>query len=244
MKTSKLLVACFIAFTTLAFSISKKGLNAYLLKNDESISFSNKPLLPNSVSSFLMNKRAFDGSGYKLNIDTANNIRLNTITQATGPTNDEFTVVGCTGSLTRTQDKVTFSFEKVRENYYLIDLKNSKLIDVFDSIIQISLKSADNNDKPCEFYCPQKKKSVVYYRSVNQKLNDNTGMNNSNMIKDKISLVAVPKNITKDDLFCEVHKENSLAHFSDFEIVLQNGKVLKLPKGTYLLCEGNSFALN
>lgn len=242
MKTSKPLVVCIIAITTLSFSISKKGLNAYLLKTNESISFSNKPVLPNAVSSILMNKRAFDGSGYKLKIDTANNIRLNTITQATGPTNDEFTVVGCTGSLTRTQDKVTFSFEKVRENYYLIDLKNSKLIDVFDSIIQISLKSADNNDKPCEFYCPQKKKSVVYYRSVNQKLNDNTDM--SNRVKDIISLVAVPKNITKDDLFCPVHKEISLAHFSDFEIVLQNGKVLKLPGGTYLLCEGNSFALN
>jgi|JI7StandDraft_1071085.scaffolds.fasta_scaffold32709_2 hypothetical protein len=244
MKNSKLLVVCFIAFITLAFSISKKGLNAYLLKNDESISFSNKPLLPNSVSSFLMNKRAFDGSGYKLNIDTANNIRLSTITQATGPTNDEFTVVGCTGNLTRTKEKVTFNFEKVRKNYYLIDLKNSKLIDVFDSIIRISLKSADNYDKPCEFYCPQKKKSVVYIRSAKQNLNDNTVTNSSNIVKDIISLVAVPKNITKDDLFCEVHKENSLAHFSDFEIVLKNGKVLKLPKGTYMLCEGNSFALN
>jgi hypothetical protein len=241
MKIFKLSIIAFMLLSTFSFTIHDKAFESNLLHVGESISFSNKPKHEKEISSFSMKKGAYDGSGFELKVDTGQNILLRSITQSNGPKQDELMVIGCSGSLTRNKDNVIFKFEKCRSKYYLIDLNNSKLIDSFDSIIQLSLSSSDIKGSPAEFYCSQKDKSAVHYKTSNpnaieEQIDKKPKITN-------INLISVPADMKKEDLYKEVHKESTLAHFSNIELVTSTNRKVSLPSGSYILCEGNSFNL-
>jgi hypothetical protein len=212
-----------------------------LLRIGESISFSNKPKSFNEVTSVSMKKGANDGSGFDLTIDTGKNITLRRIRKSFGPKQDELLVIGCTGTMTRNKENVVFNFEKCRKKYYLIDMINAKLIDSFDSIIQLSLSSTDISGNPAEFYCSQKDKSAVHEETSNPNIVlpqiRETPKNTD------INLTSVPADMKKEDLFSKVHKENTLAHFSNIELLTSTNKKINLPSGDYMICEGNSFRM-
>jgi len=225
---------------TFSFTLLDREFQDNLLRIGESISFSNKPKSFNEVTSVSMKKGANDGSGFDLTIDTGKNITLRRIRKSFGPKQDELLVIGCTGTMTRNKENVVFNFEKCRKKYYLIDMINAKLIASFDSIIQLSLSSTDISGNPAEFYCSQKDKSAVYKTTSNQK--DFERIDNKPAITD-INLSSVPADMKKNDLFSKVHKENTLAHFSNIELVTSTNKKVNLPSGDYMICEGKSFRM-
>lgn len=239
MKILQNTIIAFMFLLTFSFTIKDKEFQNNLLKVGETVSFSNKPKSFNQVTSVSMKKGAYDGSGFDLTIDTGKNIFLRSIKQSNGPKQDELLVIGCTGTLTRNKENVIFNFEKCRRKYYLIDMINAKLIDSFDSIIQLSLSSTDINGNPAEFYCSQKDKSAVHKETSNQNIVlpkvRNTPKNTD------INLTSVPADMKKEDLFKKVHKESTLAHFSNIELVTSTNKKVNLPSGDYMICEGNSF---
>jgi hypothetical protein len=241
MKIIKNTLIAFVFLLTLSFTLKDKEFQDNLLKVGETIAFSNKPKYINELTSVSMTKGAYDGSGYALTIDTGKNITLRSIKQSNGPKQDELLVIGCTGTMTRNKENVIFNFEKCRKKYYLIDMINAKLIDSFDSIVQLSLSSTDINGNPAEFYCSQKDKSAVYEETsipniVLPKVR-NTPKNTD------INLTSVPADMKKEDLFSKVHKENTLAHFSNIELLTSTNKKVNLPSGDYMICEGNSFSM-
>jgi hypothetical protein len=240
MKIFKNTIIAFLLLLTFSFTLLDKEFQDNLLRIGESISFSNKPKSFNEVTSVSMKKGANDGSGFDLTIDTGKNITLRRIRKSFGPKQDELLVIGCTGTMTRNKENVIFNFEKCRKKYFLIDMINAKLIDSFDSIIQLSLSSTDINGNPAEFYCSQKDKSAVYKTTSNQK--DFERIDNKPAITD-INLTSVPADMKKNDLFSKVHKENTLAHFSNIELLTSTNKKVNLPSGDYMICEGNSFSM-
>ena len=241
MKILQNTIVAFVLILTFSFTILDKEFQDNLLKVGETISFSNKPKYIFERTSVSIKKGAYDGSGFDLTIDTGKNISLRSIKQSNGPKQDELLVIGCTGTLTRNKENVIFNFEKCRKKYYLIDMINAKLIDSFDSIIQLSLSSTDINGNPAEFYCSQKDKSAVHEETSNQNI-VLPKVRNTPKITD-INLTSVPADMKKEDLFSKVHKESTLAHFSNIELLTSTNKKVNLPSGDYMICEGNSFNL-
>jgi len=241
MKYFKLSIFTISVFFCFAFCITDKKLENHLLKVGETITFSNKPISDKHFTTTSMRKGAYDGSTFHLKSDKESNLSLTNINQPTGPNQDEIIIYGCTGQLKRNIDDVTFSFEKCKKKYYLINLDSARVVAVFDTISYLKLKSTNFNGNSAEFYRSEKDKSDVLYKSYSLSLEDKKTKkvyNNTN-----INLMAVPKDMKKDDLFKTIHEEKTLAYFSLIEFKVENNKIVTFPKGNYILCEGNSFDL-
>lgn len=238
MKKIKFSILSFLIVLLCSFAVLDKELKKNLLQVGESISFSFNSKESKHVL-LSMKQGAYDGSGFHLDIDSNINIHVSHITQSTGPKQDEFTVVGCTGALTRYASHVSFRFEKNRKQYFLIDLNNAKLMDTFDSIIEVKLISSDLKGNPAAYYCSGK----ASYTSYSKSSNPNGDEAKRDIKPASIHLMSVPENIKRDDLFKEVHAANTLAQFSTIEIITSNNRIVRLPSGSYILCEGNTFEI-
>jgi len=245
-KTIKIQIVLLLIFGSLSFTSFEDEIEKCLIKVNETILFSNK-LASNTLSSFSsLKKGSYDGSGFELKIDTANRITLSDISQADGPKQDEFIIVGCTGSLTRVEEILSIKFEKCRKGYYLINLDSSALVGNFDTIVKVVLKSENSNGKPAEYYCSEKvlgnrmKKMIT---TTNGKPKEENIMEDDNPSIRVVNLTAVPSGIKKDDLFVSKHATRTIAHFVKIEIEIKEGRIMRFPPGSYILCEGNSLTL-
>lgn len=245
MKTLKNPIALFLILACFSFKSFDEEVQKCFIKVGETISFSNKP--DGTKSSMSERKGAYDGSGFNLKIDTGNNMILSNITQSDGPKQDEFMLLGCTGSLTRSENNLTLDLTKYGRNYYLIHLESSAVVGTFDTIVRVILKSETAQRKPAEYYCQEKDRSGVHKKIAIPKSNglpteQYPSANDVPEIR-SIHLTAVPAEITKEELYASKHPSNTLAHFTKIEIELKGGKVIPFPSGSYILCEGNSFTL-
>lgn len=234
-----LITLCSLFF--FSFNNIDDTINQYLLKEGEQINFTNKFPDKNQKSSTILTKKAFDKSGFKL-ISNNGNIIISEISQARGPKQDEFWVVDCTGKLIKNKDHVKFTFEKDKKEYYLINLDSSKTVGSFDKIDYLILKSKTLNGSDGEFYTAEKDKSTVHIKKIHKKNEEIEAENNQETYRN-ISLVAVPKDIEKEELYKRFHKEKTIAHFSSIEIKDGNGVIHKYSKGNYILCEGQSIEI-
>lgn len=218
-----------------------------LLKDGDTVVFSNKRDSGVTNSSSKHSKGAYDGSQHDLTIDNECNIVLSNIQQANGPKQDEFLLLGCTGNLTKKSDQVFLEFEKTRQEYYLINLDNAALVGTFEKIVRIVLKPEDALGNPAEVYCPEKIASKGYSKTevmgVDGKIIEVSDKDKYCCKITHINLTALPKGVKTKDLYVKEHKPETLAHFTKIEVVLEGGKTLTFPAGSYILAEGNSFSI-
>lgn len=235
---NKILLFILCSFSFFAFNNIEDTINQYLLKNGEEINFSNKLSVEGQKSFTTMSKKAFDKSGFKL-ISDDGNIVISEISKARGPKQDEFLILDCTGKLIKNSDQVKFTFEKHKKEYYLVNLDSSKTVGTFDQISYMLIKSKTLNGLDAEFYCSQKDNSKTYVEKYSK---DNVAQENQDTYR-SISLVAVPKDIEKEELYKRFHKEKTIAYFSHIEIKDGNGKIHKYSRGNYILIEGQSLEI-
>lgn len=247
MKAIQISIAVLLLMGSSSFRISDDGLKDCFVKVGETITFSNKLASPNERSSMSMKKSSYDGVGFHCKIDTAQGIQLNNITYADGPHQDLLFVLGCTGSLTRGEENLTFTFEKCRKTYYLINLDDAKLVGEFDTIVRMVLKAETSVGKPAEYYCSEKDCSGLpkkeYRWTSKDSLNRQEAQTKYISVNSTIHLTAVPSDIKKDELNVAKHPGRSIAHFTKIEIETAGGVVKSFPQGSYMLCEGSSLLI-
>jgi hypothetical protein len=231
------------------FSLNRPdgNIERHLIRNGETIAFSNKPPAPGFVTSTSVRSGSYDGSGFLYVSDTGYNITLQEITPSGTPKQDDFHILGCTGKLTRNGNQLGIRFEKIRTKYYLINLDSASLAGAFDTIVRITLKAERPDGSSVDYYCAEKYSGG---RNVSKTLKP-SGKDSEKIVMRRsrvrehttISLTAVPPGITMDEMSAALHQPASLAHFTGIEFEVGGGKVMRYPKGSYLLCEGNTFTL-
>lgn len=245
MKYLKPSILAFSIFLCFAFRLIDKELDDNLVKVGETIVFSNKPLSDKHFVTASMSRSADDGSSFRLKNDKEGNFSLTNINQPNGPKQDDFVVFGCTGQLSRFTDNITFTFEKQKKNYFLINLDSGKVVAVFDSIVYLKLVSRNRKGNPAEYYCHEKDNSSVKYRSYSPGLTDSQkNAVEQRPANDNINLTAVPQGMKRNELYASVHKEKTLAHFTTIECKIEGNKILNFPAGNYILCEGKSLTID
>lgn len=227
-----------------AFRFIDRELDDNLLKVGETILFANKPILDEHFSTTSISRKSYDGSSFNLKKDKGDNWLLTNINRPNGPKQNDFAVLGCTGKLTRFADNITFTFEKCKKNYFLVNLDSGKVVAVVDSIEYLKLVSRDRKGNPAEYYCHEKDNSSVRYRSYSPGL---TGSQKNAVeqrpANDNINVTAVPRGMKRNELYTSVHKDKTLAHFSTIECKIEGNKILNFPAGNYILCEGKSLTI-
>jgi hypothetical protein len=247
MKITTSIVALAAATTLFAFTVFDEEVQSCFIKVGETLVFSSKPVGPEGKVSMTMNRGAFDGSRYKLSIDTNNRVNLAGVRAARGDKPDELLLAGCTGILTRNKQGLNINLEKSRSKYYLINLDKGQLESEFEKIVSIAVRAETPAGKQAEFYCHQKDRSGVRY--VSQSRHDGAqesqeAMEVSHRLEySTIQLTAVPAEVRKEDIYAAKHPSNSIAHFTVIELALPDGSKKTYPSGSYALCEGDGFVM-
>ncbi|MFA6261125.1 MAG: hypothetical protein WC760_06650 [Bacteroidia bacterium] len=247
MKTIKIVIAFLLILSSLSFKIFDNKLDECLIKEGETIEFSNKLSSKIIKTSMSLKMGSYDGSGFECRIDTANNIIINDITSSDGPRQDNFIIVGCTGSLTRVEENLVITFEKCRKTYYLISLDGAGLVGEFDTIKRIVLKSEKLTGGPAEFFCSEKDNTGVRFKKTIPKNKDSIKeqeeQTDDDRVNSTIHLRAVPSGIKKEELYAARHAPQTLAQFTKIEVETLDGEIKSFPQGSYILCEGNTLLL-
>lgn len=247
MKPIKTIFAALLILCCLSFKSFDNALEQCLIREGETIAFSNKLSSTIIRTSMSLKTGSRDGGGFECRIDTGQNITVSEITQSDGPSHDNFTIIGCTGSLTRVEDHLIITFEKCRKTYYLISLDGSGLVGEFDTINRILLKSEKLTGGPAEYFCSEKDKSGVRFKKTipkkGQRIEEQETQPDEDPVNTIIQLTAVPSGINKEELYAEKHSPPTLAQFSIIEIETSGGKITSFPHGSYLLVEGNTLLL-
>ncbi len=235
MKTLKLSIAFLFTLQSFTFNRSVNGIGQYLIKEKETIFFSIIPTRDLEVNWMNTKKAGYDGIKYEINLDTAHNITVQNISQATGPKQDELVIFGCSGSLTKLKENLSISFIKYRKKYFLINLDNSTLVGTFDSIIRVELKAETLKGKPAAYYCTQKE-------GLERDTKEKTASTINKPLL-SVHIRAVPSNIKKKELDAKKHPPHTIGQFTKIEVEIQRGRTLTFPQGSYILCEGDSLSL-
>ena len=219
--------------------INKHGdLNQNFIKVGESIVFYNKNSANTSIKKSGIHRKSNDLSGFDLEMDSTHSFKISNILQAEGPKQDNFTIINCSGKLSRDERKMLIEIEKTGKKFFLFSLDKEQIAAEFDNVLNIELVATKPNGDKAEYYCSERalwnmnkdeKESLIKFNKVVQK---------------NINLVAVPSSISKRDLFAVKHKPETLANFTKIEITTEDGKKHSFPSGNYLFCEGSKIEMN
>lgn len=236
-KTSILLASI---FCLVSFNLRVVQLESNILLVGDTITFSNQNTSDQLVSTHYK-RSTKDGSSFELKSDTKQAIVLAKLAKSNGPKQDEILIFGCSGQLTRSKENIQFQLNKTKKKYFLISMENQQVIAEFDTIKSIIIQSTTNNGESGEFYCDSKTNKISNANKMKSKGQNAALENISN--QSSIHLIAVPKDIKKKELYLSNHSDKSLAYFSQIEFNVENNHVLHFPRGSYILCEGNSFQM-
>ncbi len=233
-----LLVCLFICFSF----VNKHGdLKRNFINVGESIFFSNKNS-PNTITKKSeIHRKSNDLSGFDLEMDSTHSFKISNISQSKGPKQDNFTIINCSGKLSRDESKMLIEIEKTGKKFFLFSLDKEQIAAEFDNVLSLELVATKPNGEKAEYYCSER---ALWNMNKDEIEEQESLIKFNKVVQKNINLIAVPSNISKKDLFAVKHKPETLANFTSIEIMTDDGKKHSFPKGSYLLCEGNKFELS
>ncbi len=221
--------------------INKHGdLKQNFIKVGESIVFSNKNSPNTSIKKSGIHRKSNDLSGFDLEMDSTHSFKISNILQAEGPKQDNFTIINCSGKLSRDESKMLIEIEKTGKKFFLFSLDKEQIAAEFDNVLSIELVATKPNGNKAEYYCSER---ALWNMNKDEKEEKESLIKFNKVVQKNINLVAVPSSISKRDLFAVKHKPETLANFTTIEIMTDDGKKHSFPKGSYLFCEGNQLEI-
>ncbi|MFY8109105.1 MAG: hypothetical protein ACOVO9_08935 [Bacteroidia bacterium] len=229
------LVCLFICFSF----VSKHGdLKQNFIKVGETIFFSNKNR-PNTITKKSeVHRKSNDLSGFDLEMDSTHSFKISNISQAEGPKQDNFTIINCSGKLSRDESKMFIEIEKTGKKFFLFSLDKEQIAAEFDNVLSIELVATKPNGEKAEYYCSER---ALWNMNKDEKEEQESLIKFNKVVQKNINLIAVPSNISKKDLFAVKHKPETLANFTRIEITTNDGNKHTFPSGSYIFCEGSNF---
>ena len=222
--------------------VNKHGdLKQNYIKVGETIVFSNKNS-PNTITKKSeIHRKSNDLSGFDLEMDSTHSFKISNVSQAEGPKQDNFTIINCSGKLSRDESKMLIEIEKTGKKFFLFSLDKEQIAAEFDNVLSLELVATKPNGEKAEYYCSER---ALWNMNKDEKEEQESLIKFNKVVQRNINLIAVPSNISKKDLFAIKHKPETLANFTSIEIMTDDGKKHSFPKGSYLFCEGNKFEMS
>jgi hypothetical protein len=240
MKNIIYLFLLFFSILSLSFVTKHDDLKQNFIKVDESIVFSNK----NSPNSYFKNahisRKSNDLSGFELEIDSTHSFKISNISHSESPSQDNFTIINCSGKLSRDESKMLIEIKKTGKKFFLVNLDKEQFTE-FDNVLRIELVATKPNGDKAEYYCSER---ALWNMNKDEKDEKESLIKFNKVVQKNINLVAVPSSISKRDLFAVKHKPETLANFTTIEIMTDDGKKHSFPSGNYLFCEGSKIEMN
>jgi hypothetical protein len=240
MKNIIYLFLLFFSILSLSFVTKHDDLKQNFIKVDESIVFSNK----NSPNSYFKNahisRKSNDLSGFELEIDSTHSFKISNISHSESPSQDNFTIINCSGKLSRDESKMLIEIKKTGKKFFLVNLDKEQFTE-FDNVLRIELVATKPNGDKAEYYCSER---ALWNMNKDEKDGKESLIKFNKVVQKNINLVAVPSSISKRDLFAVKHKPETLANFTKIEITTEDGKKHSFPSGNYLFCEGSKIEMN
>jgi hypothetical protein len=240
MKNIIYLFLLFFSILSLSFVTKHDDLKQNFIKVDESIVFSNK----NSPNSYFKNahisRKSNDLSGFELEIDSTHSFKISNISHSESPSQDNFTIINCSGKLSRDESKMLIEIKKTGKKFFLVNLDKEQFTE-FDNVLRIELVATKPNGDKAEYYCSER---ALWNMNKDEKDEKESLIKFNKVVQKNINLVAVPSSISKRDLFAVKHKPETLANFTKIEITTEDGKKHSFPSGNYLFCEGSKIEMN
>ena len=221
--------------------INKHGdLKQNFIKVGESIIFSNK----NSSNSYFKNahisRKSNDLSGFELEMDSTHSFKISNISHSKGPSQDNFTIINCSGKLSRDESKLLIEIEKTGKKFFLVNLDKEQIAE-FDHVLSIELVATKPNGEKAEYYCSER---ALWNQNREFKKENEELIRFNKTVQNNINQIAVPSNISQKELYAAKHKPETLANFTKIEVTTDDGKKHSFPSGNYLFCEGSKIEMN
>jgi hypothetical protein len=155
MKNIIYLFLLFFSILSLSFVTKHDDLKQNFIKVDESIVFSNK----NSPNSYFKNahisRKSNDLSGFELEIDSTHSFKISNISHSESPSQDNFTIINCSGKLSRDESKMLIEIKKTGKKFFLVNLDKEQFTE-FDNVLRIELVATKPNGDKAEYYCSER----------------------------------------------------------------------------------------
>jgi len=220
MKMKYLLVLLVIGFISNSFTPSGNFQDGYF-KKGELISFTHDVNSDDKFYNAYVKRGAFDGTRFYLEIDSNKNYLLSKLRPAMGDKQDELMLVGCNGTAMYDGNNMAIELHNSEKKYFMVDINSGEITKLNNSPKRILLESIDQKGNKAEFYSPEKSfESRVSF-----------------------SILALPINVKKKELYVANHAPKTIAHFKSIRVEFENEQQIEFPQGCYMLCAGNSFTL-
>ena len=220
MKMKYLLVLLVIGFISNSFTPSGNFQDGYF-KKGELISFTHDVNSDDKFYNAYVKRGAFDGTRFYLEIDSNKNYLLSDLQKAKGDKQDELTFVLCNGEASYDGKIISITLQNTGKKYFMVDINSGEITKLNNSPKRILLESIDQKGNKAEFYSPEKSfESRVSF-----------------------SILALPINVKKKELYVANHAPKTIAHFKSIRVEFENEQQIDFPQGCYMLCAGNSFTL-
>ncbi len=222
--------------------INKQGdLKQNFIKVGESIVFSNKNSSNSNFKNAHISRKSNDLSGFELQMDSTHSFKISKISQSKSPRQDNFTIINCSGKLSRDESKMLIEIKKTREKFFLVNLDKEQIAAEFDNVLSIELVATKPNGEKAEYYCSER---ALWNQNREFKKENEELIRFNKTVQNNINLIAVPSNISKKELYAAKHLPKTLANFTKIEITTEDGKKHSFPSGNYLFCEGSKIEMN
>ncbi len=208
------------------------GYKKYELKQNETIEFNDKP---NETAKYAdkqtgvtktfsgsFSRGSYDSAAYVIRYDNDGNLNLRELKGCSGKHQNEISLKLCSGTISRTNDTLRINAKSSFDMIYLFNIKENGMVDSFSSDIQVDIvsKTLENN------YCP----SLV-----------TSGSKYSGRVT---YIVALPVNISKDEIYKPFHEDKTIGIFTYFAVKDSNGKSKFYPADDYVIIGGKSLNIS